>query len=420
MENAPIRTAPPAGPAQPAGRAASVRSGAAPDTDALQGFSLLLADIAGPAETQQAVSLAEAIELPDPAAAGLAGMVQDPFAAGERILAQEAALSQPSLTDGLSDGGMLAFTSLIGQTARMDSAADAAVRDGRTPAPGMGAAPALPMGAGPRALGLQQALTAAAARSGSGAQAGDTPLPSVTADIASNNASASADASTLSLQAPERGAQPRGLAALLAQMEAEPLPRISELAGTQRLEAMRGAPGQPQAGNDALGAIGGPAQSAPLDSAAGADAAMATDAVLAAPDEALLADQLSEQVAFWVQQKTQRAELTIDRQGQPVQVQVTITGNEAHVTFRSDEQQTRDMLDAGMAQLREMLEQQGLSLAGVTVQTADAGRQGASSGRGPSGRPQAPAGSVGERHTAVVSADLRARPDALRAVDLFV
>ncbi|MOA14524.1 hypothetical protein D3C78_1346300 [compost metagenome] len=81
------------------------------------------------------------------------------------------------------------------------------------------------------------------------------------------------------------------------------------------------------------------------------------------------------------------------------------------------------MLDASTAQLRELLEQQGLTLAGVTVQTADAGRQGAGeafAGRDSSGRSPAQRGEGDGRQTAMVSADLRARPDALRTVDLFV
>ncbi|QKV55094.1 flagellar hook-length control protein FliK [Comamonas antarctica] len=163
---------------------------------------------------------------------------------------------------------------------------------------------------------------------------------------------------------------------------------------------------------------GGADSAAPLGAADAPATDIAADAVLAQPDDAFV-DQLSEQVAFWVQQKTQRAEMTIDRQGQPVQVQVAITGNEAHVTFRSNEQQTRDMLDASMAQLREMLEQQGLNLAGVTVQSGDAGGQGAPSGRDPSDRPVAE-GRAGIPQTAQVTVDLRARPDATRSVDLFV
>lgn len=75
-----------------------------------------------------------------------------------------------------------------------------------------------------------------------------------------------------------------------------------------------------------------------------------------------------EDMRFWLQGKQQRAELTLDRDGQSVRVQVSVNGNDAHVTFLSEQQQTRDLLDASLAQLREMLAQQGVQLLGVSVQ----------------------------------------------------
>lgn len=71
---------------------------------------------------------------------------------------------------------------------------------------------------------------------------------------------------------------------------------------------------------------------------------------VADPSQIPMEDQIAEQVAYWVHQKTQNAELTIDRDGQPVEVSVSLTGNEAHVAFRSDQSQTRDMLDTSVAQ----------------------------------------------------------------------
>ena len=78
-----------------------------------------------------------------------------------------------------------------------------------------------------------------------------------------------------------------------------------------------------------------------------------------------------EDMRFWLQGKQQRAELTLDRDGQAVRVRVAVNGNEAHVTFHSQQQQTRDMLDASLAQLREMLAQQGVELLGVSVQAQE-------------------------------------------------
>lgn len=116
--------------------------------------------------------------------------------------------------------------------------------------------------------------------------------------------------------------------------------------------------------------------------------------------EEQLADQLAEQVAYWVHQKTQSAELTLDRDGRPVEVKVALTGDEAHVTFRSDQAEARHLLDTSTAQLRDMLQREGLQLAGVTVDTAgggstdrEGGREGARQGaRNATVQAAAPAG----------------------------
>ena len=88
-------------------------------------------------------------------------------------------------------------------------------------------------------------------------------------------------------------------------------------------------------------------------------------------------DAVAEQVSYWVNQNIQNAELTVEHDGHPVEVTVTLNGNEAHVSFRSDQNETRTLLDASVAQLRDLLENQGLSLSGMTV--------GDSSSRGNSG-----------------------------------
>lgn len=367
------------------------------------GFSQLLADVAAPS---MVTSPGEAV---DSAASAPAG----------------AAVEWSGLTpQAMAEAGMFSLASLVGQTARMDGAAEAAQRDGRTQggrtqAGGEGATgpAALPMGAGQAAAG--PGLRTHPSK-GAGADVG-TALASGPAATLDSAASPQAP-STLSLTQAASGAQrntpPPGLAALLAQMEVIPVAAADRaaapLSGAVESAAAAGAGASP------VGTVG-LADTVAHAPAEGAEAAPAADAVLSPPDEAQ-ADALSEQVAFWVQQKTQRAEMTIDRQGQPVKVQVVVTGGEAHVTFRSNEQQTRDMLDASTAQLRELLEQQGLTLAGVSVQTADAGRQdsGASAGGDSAGRSPAQRGDGDASLTAVVSADLRARPDALRAVDLFV
>jgi len=143
-------------------------------------------------------------------------------------------------------------------------------------------------------------------------------------------------------------------------------------------------------------------------------------AVFADPTLAGAEEQIADQVAYWVNQKTQNAEMTLDRDGQPVQVTVSLSGSEAHVTFRSDQAQTRELLDSSMSQLRDLLRDAGLVLSGTTVGTT--ARDSASPND--SGQRQ---GREGERRAQVVAsvptAALSTRHNggaSDRAVDIFV
>lgn len=143
-------------------------------------------------------------------------------------------------------------------------------------------------------------------------------------------------------------------------------------------------------------------------------------AAFADPTQAAAEEQIADQVAYWVNQKTQNAEMTLDRDGQPVQVTVSLSGSEAHVTFRSDQAQTRELLDSSMSQLRDLLRDEGLVLSSTTVGTT--ARDGASPND--SGQRQ---GREGERRAQVVSSVPSAVASARqhggapdRAVDIFV
>lgn len=123
-------------------------------------------------------------------------------------------------------------------------------------------------------------------------------------------------------------------------------------------------------GNDSSGAgySGEGAWNASIHEAPGGglqDVGLQDAPVFASTDEAL-----AEQVTYWVNQKTQNAEVTLSHDGKPVEVSVTLSGNEAHVSFRSDQAHTRQMLDGNMAQLSDMLRDQGLMLSGSSVGTA--------------------------------------------------
>jgi flagellar hook-length control protein FliK len=130
-------------------------------------------------------------------------------------------------------------------------------------------------------------------------------------------------------------------------------------------------------------------------------------------------DAVAEQVAYWVHQNIQNAKLTVKHDGQPVEVSVSLTGNEAHVSFGSDQAQTRDLIDGSVAQLRDMLRQEGLVLSGVTVGESG-GRQGdEGAGAGGQKNPQRQTGVV---VPAAVATRAAGRVNVLgdRAVDIFV
>lgn len=141
--------------------------------------------------------------------------------------------------------------------------------------------------------------------------------------------------------------------------------------------------------------------------------------VFADPAQAGVEEQVAEQMAYWVNQKTQNAELTLNRDGQPVEVSVSLSGNEAHVTFRSDQPQTRELLDRSMAQLSELLRSEGLVLSGMSVGTS-AGQRDDAGGAERQGQRD------GARQAKVVAAAPTGTASLLRggapdrAVDVFV
>lgn len=140
-----------------------------------------------------------------------------------------------------------------------------------------------------------------------------------------------------------------------------------------------GRPGDGQSGGASWsdGAVG----AAPLE-AGGVDGA----SLFADPTQVVAEEYVTDQVAYWVNQKTQNAELTLDRDGQPVEVSVSLSGNEAHVTFRSDQSETRDLLDRSMAQLSDLLRSEGLVLSGMSVGTSAGDGAGANNAGQPRNR----------------------------------
>ena len=289
---------------------------------------------------------------------------------------------------------------LVAQTARLDGAADTLVLEG-------------------------QNLVAGAKRAFSrlpGALSSSLAGPS-TAALAASQRSAAADKSLASAAlaaAPGLQAAPeRRDAALAAPMPrnglevAAPAPAPVALPTPEALAQAR-VSGDKAATPDGLMDGWGAAS-------AGPEAASTTDLAspLAEPGHTAAEEALAEQVAFWVSENLQNAELTVTHDGKPVEVSVSMSGKEAHIVFGSDQSETRDLLDASMAQLRDLLHSEGLILSGVTV-----GESGARNANA-DGSSDTPRGRQGARQAQVLApvAETRApRAQILtdRAVDVFV
>ncbi len=134
---------------------------------------------------------------------------------------------------------------------------------------------------------------------------------------------------------------------------------------------------------------------------------------------AVVADtQVAETVSYWATQGVQSAELTLEGLGdEPVEVRISVEGDQAQIDFRSNQPEVRQVLESASAQLKAMLSGEGLQLTGMSVGTS--GQSGAQD----NGRQPKPAA----RHTTLVSLE-PARASGTRvanaavgqALDLYV
>jgi flagellar hook-length control protein FliK len=140
---------------------------------------------------------------------------------------------------------------------------------------------------------------------------------------------------------------------------------------------------------------------------------------IAPPEPVSNADvAVGQHISYWISQDVQNAQMKLDGFGdEPVEVNIRMQGNEAHIAFRSDEAQTRAALEHAGDHLRELLQKEGVTLAGVSVGTSASGESGTQERK-----PR-----QGVRQAVVAIAPLepevaRVRPGAggTRAVDLFV
>jgi len=302
--------------------------------------------------------------------------------------------------------------SLVGQTAMLDGAAEAAVLNGTAQGDGaatpMGRARAghAPLQGAGLAQGAADSARGPAQLRTTGMQAAQAAADQVATQAVANGQAAGQGAGASGM---ERANPLQAVAQQQMRPDAEPAaPALA--AGGLEASAVTAAPVKPGAAPAPEGGAYGlerPAQQ-------GADGAP-TDAVQVAQGGA--DELLAEQVTYWVHQKTQNAELTLDQGGRPVEVKVALTGEQAHVSLRSDQLEARQLLDAGRDQLQDMLQRQGLQLAGMTV--GSGGGEGARQGGREPDRQGAQRASV--QAAAPVGAPVqRGQGVGERSVDIFV
>ena len=140
---------------------------------------------------------------------------------------------------------------------------------------------------------------------------------------------------------------------------------------------------------------------------------------IAAPDPVTPTDTyVAEKVAYWITNDVQNAEMKLDGIGdKPVEVSIRMQGNEAHISFRSDELQARAALENASVHLKDMLQREGLVLSGVSVGTSGTGDSGAQDRQSRQGARQSGVASVQPARTDRASGTGRVSGGAL---DLFV
>lgn len=393
----PVKTSA-AGESTAAQRKNRIQEDAAGGSTTAAGFSILL-QAAGAQEEDSATQALAALAM----AQSDAEAVPETGGQAGGVLSQDALAQEAAWTADLAWN----VQSLVGQTAQLDQAAEAAVRDGTHVQAGrdaglrnglVGAANAAAMAAAQVPVAEQGVVgtgTAAAGMAATGfsgdtaaASGAETQASDTVAETLAVDASEPAD----TVQRGERSSE--GRMALQGQwtaadLQAKPAEVMQRLLGQmsqflvsqggEGLGGLRRAVGKTDEGSTVTGAetaaVYGGSGTGRLSENAVSQAAASQQMQNSEP-------QAEPDMAFWMNARQQRAEMVLDRDGEPVRVQVTMQGNEAHVTFLSDAPGTRSMLDASMAQLRDMLAAQGVELAGAQVRTqADGEAQSDGSGR---------------------------------------
>ncbi len=137
------------------------------------------------------------------------------------------------------------------------------------------------------------------------------------------------------------------------------------------------------------------------------------------PSTASLESMVADTVGYWTTQGIQNAELKLEGFGsQPVEVSISLNGDEAHIGFRTDQPEIRNILEGAVAHLKELLTNEGLVLSGFSIGSSAQGGTNSQDRRDQPGSPP--------MVIAIKEPESRERPRRVnlssvgRSVDLFV
>jgi flagellar hook-length control protein FliK len=268
-----------------------------------------------------------------------AGDAQDPAASAEGTLPGGEGPSQSPLTPGQAQAAVQA---LLGEAMPADAAAQAALAQGAAPGP----ASALDddsLKAAPGEGGGAEALKGSTAHRGAHDATGVQAAGGSAADVAVGRPSRgeeAVDGRQSPRAAEQEDAAAPSFAARLEQAQALP---------AESLRALHGAPGSAAAETQA-------ARNSPATTLA---------QPLHSPE---FAPEMAARVSVLAAEGVQRAELHLNpAEMGPVQVQIVVDGQQAQISFMSDQAETRSVLERSLPELATALRDSGLTLSGGGV-----------------------------------------------------
>ncbi|MHB8948843.1 MAG: flagellar hook-length control protein FliK [Rhodoferax sp.] len=148
---------------------------------------------------------------------------------------------------------------------------------------------------------------------------------------------------------------------------------------------------------------------------------VSASAVLASTPAQSLESMVADTVSYWTTQGVQNAELTLDGFGdEAVAVRISLKGDQAHIGFRTDQPEIRQMLEGALAHLKEVLKSEGLVLSGVSVGSSGQNGAGAQEQRDRADSRRSRQASLITPEAGPVPGRQRINPAVGRALDMFV